>query len=67
MLTPFAGAGSECVAAKMTGRHYIGFELEEEYCNIAEERLRHVDVEISEQMDIFQNEKEVKNYDETSN
>ena len=39
MLTPFAGAGSECVAAKMTGRHYIGFEMEEEYCKIAEERL----------------------------
>ena len=42
MLTPFAGAGSECVAAKMAGRNYIGFELEEEYCTIAEERLLHV-------------------------
>lgn len=27
MLAPFAGAGSECVAAKATGRHYIGFEI----------------------------------------
>ena len=42
MLTPFAGAGSECVAAKLTGREYIGIEMEEEYCEIAEERLRHV-------------------------
>ena len=42
MLTPFAGAGSECVAAKMTSREYIGIEMEAEYCEIAEERLRHV-------------------------
>lgn len=41
MLTPFAGAGSECVAAKQCGRHYIGFELEDEFCKIAQERLSH--------------------------
>ena len=43
MLTPFAGSGSECVAAKMTGRDYIGMELEQDYCAIAAERLRHVE------------------------
>lgn len=43
MLTPFAGSGSECVAAKMTGRSYIGMELEADYCAIAAERLRHVE------------------------
>ena len=53
MLTPFAGAGSECVAAKMTGRHYIGFETEEEYCKISEERLAHTEQE-NEQMNLFQ-------------
>lgn len=41
MLTPFAGAGSECVAAKATGRQYIGIEVDEEYCKIAQERLDH--------------------------
>lgn len=53
MLTPFAGAGSECVAAKMTGRHYIGFEIEKEYCDISEERLSHMEQE-NEQMNLFQ-------------
>lgn len=53
MLTPFAGSGSECVAAKMTGRHYIGFELEEEYCKIAENRLRHTSLETGEQISIL--------------
>lgn len=53
MLTPFSGAGSECVAAKMTGRHYIGLEIEKEYCDISEERLSHTRLE-KEQMNIFQ-------------
>jgi DNA modification methylase len=41
VFTPFAGAGSECVAAKKCGRHYIGIELDGEFCKIAEERLLH--------------------------
>lgn len=53
MLTPFAGAGSECVAAKITGRHYIGFETEEEYCKIAKERLTHAQPEPDEQLTLF--------------
>lgn len=44
MLTPFAGSGSECVAAKMCGRKYIGFEVEKAYCEIAKERLQHVEL-----------------------
>ena len=43
MLTPFYGAGRECVAAKMTGRKYIGIELDRSCCEIAAERLKHVE------------------------
>lgn len=64
MLTPFSGAGSECVAAKMTGRHYIGFETEEEYCKISEERLAHTEQE-NEQMNLFQFKQEETDNDET--
>lgn len=51
ILTPFAGAGSECVAAKMNGRRYIGFEIEKKYCEITEKRL--ANVQQSEQYDLF--------------
>lgn len=66
VLAPFAGAGSECVAAKATGRHYIGFETEEEYCKISEERLAHTEGE-NEQVNLFQIKREVAQDDETSN
>lgn len=33
------GSGSTCVAAVNTNRHYIGFELDEHYFNVACERL----------------------------
>lgn len=64
MFTPFAGAGSECVAAKMTGRHYIGFETELEYCKITEERLAHTAQE-SKQINLLQIKQEETDYDET--
>lgn len=39
MMTPFAGSGSECVAAKSLGLHYIGFEMSPEYVELANKRL----------------------------
>lgn len=33
------GSGTTCLAAKNTGRRYIGFELDENYFNIAKERI----------------------------
>ena len=42
VLDPFMGSGTTAKMAKLTGRKYIGFELSEEYCRIAGERLANV-------------------------
>lgn len=39
VLDPFSGSGTTGLAAKITGRNYIGFELSESYCNIANSRI----------------------------
>ena len=39
LLVPFAGAGSECVAAMELKLHFIGFENDPEYHNICKRRL----------------------------
>ena len=41
---PFMGSGTTAVAAINTNRKYTGFELSEEYCKIAEERIRKAEV-----------------------
>lgn len=43
VLSPFAGAGTECVSAKELGRQFIGFELEQEYVDLSHARLAAVD------------------------
>lgn len=40
VLDPFCGAGTTCKVARDLGREYVGFEISEEYCQIAEERLK---------------------------
>ena len=47
VLDPFMGAGSTCIAALNTGRHYIGYELDEKYYQIAKDRIE------SRKVDIF--------------
>ena len=39
IVIPFAGSGSECVAAKKLGLTFIGYEINEEYIKICNERL----------------------------
>ena len=42
VLDPFVGVGTTCVSAKKLNRRSIGIEINEEYCRIAEERLKKV-------------------------
>jgi len=39
VLDPFMGSGSTAIAAVQMGRHYVGYELSIEYCQLAERRL----------------------------
>lgn len=39
VLDPFFGVGTTGLSCKKQGRHYIGFDIEQRYCNIAEERI----------------------------
>lgn len=41
VLDPFLGAGSTAIAAQNLKRNYIGIELDDEYCRIAIDRLKH--------------------------
>ena len=40
VLDPFIGSGSTGIGAKLEGFNYIGIEREEEYCQIAEARIK---------------------------
>jgi modification methylase len=39
VLDPFAGSGTTCVAAAKAGRHYVGYEIEPSFVELAQNRL----------------------------
>ena len=39
ILDPFTGSGSTALAALRTGRHYVGFDTDRKYIDLAEQRL----------------------------
>jgi site-specific DNA-methyltransferase (adenine-specific) len=47
VLDAFAGSGSTCAAAALTGRRYIGIELDAEYFDQASARLDRVQERIA--------------------
>lgn len=42
VLDPFAGSGSTCAAALLTGRRYVGVEMDEVYYQLASQRMLRV-------------------------
>ena len=40
LIVPFAGSGSECVAAKNENINFIGYEINEDYVKLCNERLQ---------------------------
>jgi len=39
VLDPFCGSGSTCIAAALSGRHYIGYDVKKQYVELAEHRV----------------------------
>ena len=46
VLVPFAGSGSECLAAKNIGLPFVGIELNADYVKLINERLKDTPVEV---------------------
>jgi len=42
ILDPFCGAGGTCIAAAITGRKYIGIDIDKAYCRIVRERIERI-------------------------
>ena len=49
VLDPFNGVGTTLVAAHRTGRRGVGVDLSEDYCLLAEERLKGLGIDLTEQ------------------
>ena len=42
VLDPFAGSGSSCLAAIKTNRQFVAYEINKDYCNLAESRIKNL-------------------------
>lgn len=42
ILDPFMGSGQTAIAAVKSGRHYVGYEVDKEYCELAKKRVTEV-------------------------
>lgn len=56
VLDPFIGSGTTAVAAKRLNRHYVGIDINPEYCNLARERLHGVQPQLFEERASYESE-----------
>jgi site-specific DNA-methyltransferase (adenine-specific) len=61
VLVPFAGSGSECLAAKKIGLPFIGIEINTDYINLINERLRQAAAETVEAVEAAEEEVAINN------
>ena len=54
VLVPFVGSGSECLAASLEKRKFIGFEINENYIKIARKRLAESKIKEKELFETFE-------------
>jgi len=47
VLDPFIGSGQAAIAAVKTKRHYVGYDINEEYVKLAEKRIKEFSLEFS--------------------
>lgn len=52
ILDPFLGSGTTCISALKNNRNYVGYDISQEYINLANSKLN----EIKNQTDLFQEE-----------
>lgn len=50
VLDPFIGSGTTAVAAILTNRHFLGFEINIKFCRIAETRIKETQISINSQL-----------------
>jgi len=42
VLDPMCGSGTTCKMAKLNNRNYIGIDISQDYCDIAEQRINNL-------------------------
>lgn len=53
VLDPFLGSGTTIVAAKQLRRNYVGIDLQEEYCRMAEDRVAQIQPHLFETLEVY--------------
>lgn len=46
VLDPFCGSGTTCLAAKKTGRYYLGYDIEQKYVERARQKLQQLELSL---------------------
>lgn len=54
VLDPFIGSGTTAVAAKQLGRKYVGIDINEEYCQMARQRLVQIQPRLLEELENYE-------------